>query len=413
MAERIKNPDVRFKGYTDDWKQIELGKVLTERKVLQKISDDAPILAFAAGQGVIDRSERKSNNRDHLTLDQENKIYKLTEFNDIVYNPSNLKYGAIDRNKFKRGVISPIYVTFTTEEEPSFIELIVKSEKFKLKALQYEEGTVVKRQSVSPENLLSLHVNISENTQEQNKIGSLFEDLDKYISLNQKKYDKLKSIKNATLFKMFPQQDSSIPEMRMKGYFDKWGEDSLFNLCSLFIDGDWIEAKDQSLDGIRLLQTGNVGVNEFKDRAEKSKWISEETFKELNCTEVLAGDILISRLPEPAGRACIIPELNNKAITAVDCTIIRTSDKLDSKFLVQYLSTSSYFKEVKNLLAGGTRQRISRSNLGNIKIPLPSKSEQKKIGKTLESIDKLISLQRNKLEKLMNIKKACFEKMFV
>jgi type I restriction enzyme S subunit len=135
MSEKINNPDVRFKGYADDWKQLELGKVLTERKILQKISDDAPILAFAAGQGVIDRSERKSNNRDHLTLDQENKIYKLTEFNDIVYNPSNLKYGAIDRNKFKRGVISPIYVTFTTEEEPSFIELIVKKRKVQIKSI--------------------------------------------------------------------------------------------------------------------------------------------------------------------------------------------------------------------------------------------------------------------------------------
>ena len=121
MAEENKNPEVRFSGFTDDWEQHELGEVLTERKILQKISDDAPILAFASGQGVIDRSERKSNNRDHLTLDQTNKIYKLTEYNDIVYNPSNLKYGAIDRNKHGRGVISPIYVTFTTEEEPSFI----------------------------------------------------------------------------------------------------------------------------------------------------------------------------------------------------------------------------------------------------------------------------------------------------
>lgn len=166
MAKTNTNPEVRFAGFTEDWEERELSNILKERKVMQKITEDAPILAFAAGQGVIDRSQRKSNNRDHLTHDQENKIYKLTELNDIVYNPSNLKYGAIDRNKHGRGVISPIYVTFTTEEEPSFVELLVKSEKFKLRALQYEEGTVVKRQSVKPENLLSLKVNISSSKDE-------------------------------------------------------------------------------------------------------------------------------------------------------------------------------------------------------------------------------------------------------
>ena len=118
-----KVPKIRFKGFEVEWKQVSLGEVLTERNVLQKITEDAPILAFAAGQGVIPRSERKSNNRDHLTLDQANKFYKLTEYDDLVYNPSNLKYGAIDRNKHGRGVISPIYVTFTTKEIPCFIEV--------------------------------------------------------------------------------------------------------------------------------------------------------------------------------------------------------------------------------------------------------------------------------------------------
>ena len=196
-------PEIRFAGFTDVWEQRELGEVLTERKILQKISDDAPILAFAAGQGVIDRSERKSNNRDFLTLDPTNKIYLLTEYNDIVYNPSNLKYGAIDRNKHGKGVISPIYVTFTTEEEPSFIELIVKSEKFKLRALQFEEGTVVKRQSVKPENLLIIDVKISPSRDEQKKIGEFFEHLDNLINLHQCELEKLKNNKKALLKKMF------------------------------------------------------------------------------------------------------------------------------------------------------------------------------------------------------------------
>lgn len=119
------------------------------------------------------------------------------------YNPSNLKYGAIDRNKHGRGVISPIYVTFTTEEELSFIELIVKSEKFKLRALQFEEGTVVKRQSVKPENLLGLEITIPKSLDEQKKIGLVFEHLDSLITLQLRELDKLKNIKKACLEKMF------------------------------------------------------------------------------------------------------------------------------------------------------------------------------------------------------------------
>lgn len=198
-----KVPEVRFPGFTDDWEQRKLDKILKERKVKQKISKEVPLLAFAAGQGVIDRSERKTNNRDFLTKDSTEKTYLLTKYDDIVYNPSNLKYGAIDRNKHGQGVISPIYVTFETDEISSFIELIVKSENFKQRALQYEEGTVTKRQSVKPENLLCLNVVLPNSKDEQMKIGNFFKQLDDTIALHQRELDALKETKKAFLQKMF------------------------------------------------------------------------------------------------------------------------------------------------------------------------------------------------------------------
>ena len=122
----------------------------------------------------------------------------------------------------------------------------------------------------------------------------------------------------------------------------------LKNICEVFADGDWIEKKDQSVEGIRLLQTGNIKIGYYSDREDKARFISEQTFKKLNCTEVLKGDILISRLPEPIGRACIIPNLDFKAITAVDCTIVRTKkDIVSSDFLNYYLQSSQYFFNVK------------------------------------------------------------------
>src|SRR5450759_1569355 len=102
-----------------------------------------------------------------------------------------------------------------------------------------------------------------------------------------------------------------------------WEIKSLSEVCTFFNDGNWIESKDQSENGYRLIQTGNVGIGEFKNKSGKERYVSEETFKRLRCTEIFEGDILVSRLPDPVGRTCMVPFLNQKMITAVDCTIIR------------------------------------------------------------------------------------------
>ena len=163
---------------------------------------------------------------------------------------------------------------------------------------------------------------------------------------------------------------------------------ALSSLCDTFIDGDWIEAKDQSDSGIRLIQTGNVGVGTFKDKGEKARDISEETFNRLNCTEVVEGDILISRLPDPVGRACIIPAGLGKSITAVDCTIIRLNDKVLPKFFVAFTNTPDYAMQIKKVLSGTTRLRVSRANLGKIQVSLPSIGKQQQFVTIAEQADK-------------------------
>ena len=179
---------------------------------------------------------------------------------------------------------------------------------------------------------------------------------------------------------------------------------ALSSLCDTFIDGDWIEAKDQSDSGIRLIQTGNVGVGVYKDKEDKARYISEETFTRLNCTEVFEGDILISRLPDPVGRACSIPGGLGKSITAVDCTIIRLNEKVLPKYFISFTNTPDYAMQIKKVLSGTTRLRVSRANLGKIQVPLPSKDEQLRfveiadqadksefeLRKSIESIDKVI-----------------------
>ena len=162
----------------------------------------------------------------------------------------------------------------------------------------------------------------------------------------------------------------------------------LIDLCSLFIDGDWIEAKDQSDSGYRLVQTGNVGVCEYLDKKDHSRFVSEDTFKRLNCTEIHSGDILFSRLPDPIGRCCIIPKDFPKAITAVDCTITRLKDNCLPEYLMIYTTTTMYSEQIKKCVTGTTRQRISRGNLAKITIPLPDKTKQVEFVNLVHQADK-------------------------
>ena len=219
---------------------------------------------------------------------------------------------------------------------------------------------------------------------EQEQIGIYFGGLGPLITLHQRQP-----------FLHSPPDISLIVQLTPPFYTFSWEQRKLASLCEKFTDGDWIESKDQSDFGVRLVQTGNVGVAEYLDKPNNKKWISEDTFDRLHCEEVLPGDILISRLPEPAGRACIVPLLGTKMITAVDCTIVRTAPDMSNKFLVQYLSSQAYFDDVNTCLAGGTRQRISRGNLANFNVPIPvKKSEQDAIGMFFGYLDNLITLHQ-------------------
>lgn len=175
----------------------------------------------------------------------------------------------------------------------------------------------------------------------------------------------------------------------------KWKWLPMKRVTTLMCDGDWIEKKDQSDDGIRLVQTGNVGSGHFVDKPNSHKYISEDTFFRLNCTEVFPGDILISRLPSPVGRACELPKVDYRMITAVDCTIVRLNDSISKKLFLYYTQSPTYHNKMgeSNFITGTTRARISRSNLEKIPIPLPPLAEQKriveKIEELFEQIDKI------------------------
>lgn len=175
-----------------------------------------------------------------------------------------------------------------------------------------------------------------------------------------------------------------------------------------FIDGDWIESKDIVYEGIRYITTGNIGPGFYKEQGHN--YITDEKFQELDCTEVFPGDLIISRLNQPIGRACIIPEIGTRIVTSVDNVILRPNNSIDKRFLKHIMSSEKYFESTLLVARGATMQRISRSLLGNLKLPIPKLNEQKLIADFLDQktseIDQAIFDKEQLLELYEEEKKA-------
>lgn len=176
-----------------------------------------------------------------------------------------------------------------------------------------------------------------------------------------------------------------------------------------FIDGDWIESKDIVEEGIKYITTGNIGALTYKEQG--SGYISEKTFATLGCAEVFEGDILISRLNEPIGRCCIIPNLDNRVVTSVDNVIFRPdTDKYNKKFIVYYLNCNKFTEHANLIARGATMHRISRTMLGHQHILVPPLTEQQEIVEYIDSkikpIDASIAKAKREIELLKELKQS-------
>lgn len=192
---------------------------------------------------------------------------------------------------------------------------------------------------------------------------------------------------------------------RMK-FTPKEGRDS-------FIDGDWIESKDLSDSGIRYLTSGNIGQGMYKEQG--GGFISEDTFSNLNCTEIFPDDLVISRLFLPVGRSCIIPNLGFRIITCVDNVILRPKDEYNKHFLNYYFNSEPYYKWNELISRGTTLTRISRTMLGNNPVVVPPLPEQHQIVKYLDEkttiIDTLIDKTQQKIDTLKELRTSLINKV--
>jgi len=188
-----------------------------------------------------------------------------------------------------------------------------------------------------------------------------------------------------------------------------WQKIKIANLGTIK-DGDWILNKNYSRNGVRLLQVGDIGVGEFINKT--NKYISEKTAEDLNVSFVIPGkDILISRMPDPVGRACIAPYLPQKYIVAVDISILSVKPEYNIHFLKYALNNRHTLNKVRQQSAGATRVRVSRTNLEKIQLDIPQLQEQTAIANILSTVDEAIQKADEAIKKTERIKQAILQKL--
>lgn len=177
---------------------------------------------------------------------------------------------------------------------------------------------------------------------------------------------------------------------------------------TLFLDGDWIESDVIEESGIRYLTTGNVGAGFYKEQG--CGYISEKTFSELHCLNVYPGDLMISRLNEPIGRACIIPDTESRYVVAVDNVILRPNANYNKKFIMYGMNADGYAEHANMIARGATMSRISRSQLGQFWLAFPNIEEQQAIADFLDKesaqIDSIAADLEKQIALLQQYKKS-------
>jgi len=295
-------------------------------------------------------------------------------------------------SRFDKKRVSPVFISYYLNS---------KFGRSRLKLI--EIGTTMKHLNVG--DMLQFVVPLPPTKAEQEVIAEALSDADAFIESLEQLIAKKRHIKQGAM------QELLTGKKRLPGFSGEWKETSLLDLAlgkkELFDDGDWIESEHITTEGVRLIQTGNIGIGQYTETDIK-KYIFEASFLALHCKEVHEGDLLICRLADPAGRACVLPNIGEtKIVTSVDVTIFRPPSSTANKiFLANLFSTGEWFISVSDRSGGTTHKRISRGALGRLIIKVPELSEQTAIASILSDMDAEITALETKLTKARHIKQG-------
>jgi type I restriction enzyme S subunit len=170
---------------------------------------------------------------------------------------------------------------------------------------------------------------------------------------------------------------------------DGWAIARLEEIVSangVFSDGDWVESKDQDPNGaVRLVQLADIGEMRFLDKSRR--YMTEEKAEALDCTFLRKGDLLISRLGDPLGKACVYPAREDKAVTAVDVCILRPAHEgIEPRLFGYFLNGANLRLAIDAQSSGTTRKRITGKKLKALPAPVPPANEQRRIVEKIETL---------------------------
>jgi len=400
MAENCKKPRLRFKGFTETWEQRQVGELLFERNQKAPMSEEYPLMAFIANEGVAPKGERYD--RSALVTDTENKLYKKTEFGDFIYSSNNLETGSIGLNKYGKASISPVYSIFepTGIADSDFLGRRLVRKDFINAMVKWRQGVIYGQWRIHESDFIKIEIAVP-NVDEQRKIGILLDQLDNLITLHQRKYDKFVAIKKALLEKMFPREGKNVPEIRFKGFTETW-EQRKFEF--------WFdERNERSGEGELISVTINSGIRKF---SELNRFDSKpEDMSKYKVVRI--GDIAYNSMRMWQGASGLSPY---NGILSPAYTVISPKINANSKFFAFLIKKPEMIHLFEINSQGLTK------DTWNLKFPAFSQieaiapkttDEQQKIATVLEQLDNLITLHQRQLERLKNIKSALLEKMFV
>lgn len=179
----------------------------------------------------------------------------------------------------------------------------------------------------------------------------------------------------------------------------------LVGLDGVLTDGDWILSEHlKTGNDVRLIQLADVGAGRFLDKSHK--FISQKTANEIGVTYLRKDDVLISRMAHPLARACLLPDLNQPCITAVDVAIARCDETTSlPRFIMHLCNTHYVLNQAEAVAVGTTRKRISRKKLEQISVPLPPLNEQRRIVAKLEKLLSRVDAAQARLAAIPHILK--------
>lgn len=400
MPEKMKIPDIRFKGFSNEWNERSIYNIAP----LQRGFD-------------LPKSEIKFGNYPVVMSNGINDYHSdfKVKAPGVVTGRSgtigNVHY--IDSNYWPHN--TALWVTDFKGNYPLYIYYMYK----RLDLNRFGTGSGVP--TLNRNDVHCKKTFIPKST-EQSKIGNYFQELDKLINLHQRKYDKLVNLKKAMLEKMFPKNGANVPEIRFKGFTEPWEEKKFGNTFMHIANNTLSRAELNYNSGLaKNIHYGDVLIKfgEILDvEKDEVPFISDDNLlNKFQAASLQNGDVIIADAAEDesVGKCTELINVGNEVVISGLHTIpVRPTLFFASKYLGYYLNSPTYHNQLLRLMQGTKVLSISKSAIRNTSITFPSDTkEQVKIGSYFQKLDKLILLQQQELEKLKNIKKACLEKMFV